>query len=255
MPGRGIGELEHGTAPTSPRSPAVAERGTTAAPKPSPTNRTTASEVASSNATRRAHPGPGERGVDLLPQPGLGPHLDERPRAPASSARSAGRVRSGWSPGTTATSGSSARTRWARSAGHLVGEQPDERQIQVARAHLLGHLPAAGVADGDLDAGVALVERGQRALHHRRGLPGAADHAEPQPPGDHARRTRPARRAAVSTSASTARARGSSTSPAGASAHRAAGALEQRDARAPVPAGRSGSSAPTARRGTAPRPG
>jgi Ni,Fe-hydrogenase III small subunit len=34
----------------------VAERGTTAAPKPSPTNRTTASDVASSNATRRATP-------------------------------------------------------------------------------------------------------------------------------------------------------------------------------------------------------
>ena len=41
------------------------------------------------------------------------------------------------------------------------------------------------VADGDLDGGVAVVERGEGALHHRGGLTGAADHAEPEPPGDH----------------------------------------------------------------------
>ncbi len=34
--------------------------------------------------------------------------------------------------------------------------------------------------------GMAVVELGQRALHLRRGLAGAADHAQPQPPGDHA---------------------------------------------------------------------
>jgi hypothetical protein len=32
---------------------------------------------------------------------------------------------------------------------------------------------------------MAVMERGERALHHRRGLAGAADHADPQPPGDH----------------------------------------------------------------------
>ena len=49
----------------------------------------------------------------------------------------------------------------------LVGEQPDERDVELAGAHLLGHVPAPGVADGDLDGGVAVVERGEGALDHR----------------------------------------------------------------------------------------
>ena len=68
----------------------------------------------------------------------------------------------------------------------LVGEQPDERGVQDAGAHLIGHVPAAGVLDGDLDGGMPPMEVGQREFDHRRRLARAADHAEPQPPRHHA---------------------------------------------------------------------
>ena len=111
----------------------------------------------------------------------------------------------------------------------LIGEQADEGNVELAGAHLLGHVPAAGVLDGDLDGGVPLVERGEGALHHRRGLTGAADHAQPEPAGEHPGQLGQFG-ACQSSSASTARARGNSSSPAAASAHRSAGPLEQGDA-------------------------
>ena len=69
--------------------------------------------------------------------------------------------------------------------GQLFGEQADEGDVEFAGAHLLGHVPAPRVTDGDLDGGVAVVERGEGALHHRGGLAGAADYAKAEPPGDH----------------------------------------------------------------------
>ena len=162
------------------------------------------------------HPGPGECGVDLLAEPRLGPHLDERAgggQLAEADDRPAGH---GCSPGTTATSGSSARTGGPGRPG--PGRRTGRRTPGPARrAHLLGHVPAAGVADDDLDRRVPAWNASQRALRPRaRRCPVLPDHAEPQPPGDHARRSAASSARRQSTSASTRRARGSSTSPAAA---------------------------------------
>ncbi|MET0996148.1 MAG: hypothetical protein ABWY20_19655 [Mycobacterium sp.] len=56
----------------------------------------------------------------------------------------------------------------------LIGEQADERHVELACAHQLGHVPAPGVADGDLDGGVAVVERGEGLGPTDRGIVSAA---------------------------------------------------------------------------------
>ena len=51
----------------------------------------------------------------------------------------------------------------------LIGEQADERDVELAGSHLLGHVPAPGVAYRNLYSRVTVVERGERALHDRGG--------------------------------------------------------------------------------------
>jgi hypothetical protein len=54
--------------------------------------------------------------------------------------------------------------------------------IEFSGPNLFGHVEASAVPDGDLDAGVAVVERGQGTFDHGRALAGAADHAQSQLP-------------------------------------------------------------------------
>ena len=136
----------------------------------------------------------------------------------ASSPRStAGRPASGWSRSTTATSGSSVSTGGRIPAGDLVGEQADEREVEVARAHLLGHVPAPGVLDGDLHAGMAAMEGDEgaspRAARRSPTLPTMPSRSRPVISPENAASS--AR--ATSTPCSSRRACGSSSSPAGAS--------------------------------------
>ena len=70
--------------------------------------------------------------------------------------------------------------------GQLIGEQPDEGEVDVAVPNLVGHPRAAGVLDGDFDPRMTPVELGQRLSDSRRGQRRGADHAEPQPAGQHA---------------------------------------------------------------------
>jgi MFS transporter, DHA1 family, multidrug resistance protein len=47
----------------------------------------------------------------------------------------------------------------------LITEKADECDVQFARPHLLGHVHAAGVADGDFDDGMSVMEGRKSALH------------------------------------------------------------------------------------------
>jgi len=149
VPGRGIGELEHGhpthLAPFA-HGGRARDDGRPEAQPDEPHHRVGRRQLERDAA---CHPGPGERGVDLLPQPGLGPHLDERQPA-----RQLGEV----GPcvrfaGYDRDEGFVGEDPVGEVGGDLVGEEPDERQIQVARAHLL----VVGLAASTVAAAVLLV--------------------------------------------------------------------------------------------------
>jgi len=56
----------------------------------------------------------------------------------------------------------------------LIGEQTNERNVELSTADLVCHARTAGVRDGDLHRGMSPVEPGQRVLDDRRGLARAA---------------------------------------------------------------------------------
>ncbi len=58
-------------------------------------------------------------------------------------------------------------------AGHLVGEKPDDGDVEQAAAYQVGHVRTAGVLDGDLDRWMPLVEGHQCPFDHRRRVAGA----------------------------------------------------------------------------------
>lgn len=111
----------------------------------------------------------------------------------------------------------------------LVAEQPDECDVEFACAHLLSHVHASGVADGDFDVGVALMEGGKRALHDGGGVTGVADHAEPEPARDHAGKLRQFGAGTVELVQYRDGA-GKEQFACGGQTHRTAGAFEQSDA-------------------------
>jgi hypothetical protein len=134
--------------------------------------------------------GPLERRVDLQAEPRLGAHLDERARGRQLGERNPGSLGEGRGPvddGDQRLVGDQVVDDPGR---HLVGGQAHEREVQVAGAHLLGHVPAARVVDGDLDRGVPTVELEQGLLDARRAPAGRAHHAQAQPARDHARERR-----------------------------------------------------------------
>jgi hypothetical protein len=90
-------------------------------------------------------------GADLAAQPRLWAHLDEG--ALRGEGGQIGRcLREGVVAGDRGDERLVGKDPMGEIARHLIGEQADERHIELAGAHLVGHVPAAGVADAAVSA-------------------------------------------------------------------------------------------------------